>query len=162
MGDYPMKFFSKLSPLLVLIFSLSVFAQQHGKPVYQNKDNVALNGYDAVAYFTEYKAERGSAKFEVIHDGTKYWFRNEKDKSLFTADPQKYLPQYGGYCAFAVGMKNALVGSNPETFKIVDGKLFLFFNDYYQGQPFNTIIPWNNNEKELHMKADKNWQALSK
>jgi len=73
-------------------------------------------------------------------------------------DPSAYQPVYGGYCAFAMAMKGAKVPSDPQTFKIRDGKLYLFFNDYYEGTPFNTIVPWNGNEAEMMAKTNTNWK----
>lgn len=60
-----------------------------------------------------------------------------------------YLPQYDGYCAFAVAKMNKKVAVNPETFRVDDGKLYLFYNDFWKGKPFNTIVPWLNNEAEM-------------
>jgi len=65
----------------------------------------------------------------------KYWFTSDAHKKQFEADPEKYLSQYGGWCAFAIGTKGVKVPSDPKTFKLYNGKLYLFFNDYYQGTP---------------------------
>jgi len=78
------------------------------------------------------------------------------------AEPKKYVPQFGGYCAFAMAMKSAKVPSDPKTFKLHDGKLYLFFNDYYQGTPFNTIIPWNADEQNMLSKANANWKTMQR
>ncbi len=126
-----------------------------------NEDKVAISGYDVVSYFKAYKAERGSKKYSTVYDGVTFYFSNEENKKTFTGDPTLYLPQYGGYCAFAMAAKNAKVPSDPETFKIYDGKLYLFFNDYYEGSPFNTIIPWNGDEANMRTKADANWKAMN-
>ena len=125
-----------------------------------NKDNVAIGGYDVVAYFTQNAALRGAQKHEAQHNGVKYWFASEANKQQFVADPEKYLPQYGGWCAFAMGMKGGKAPSDPNTFKLYNGKLYLFFNDYYQGAPFNTIVPWNGDEANLQKKADANWANM--
>ena len=61
-----------------------------------------------------------------------------------------------------MGMKNAKVESDPESFKLYNGKLYLFFNDYMEGEPFNTIIPWNADEQNAKKMADANWQAMNK
>jgi len=125
--------------------------------VFANADNVALNGYDVVAYFNAYQAMRGSKSFSTTHGGSTYYFSSAENLKSFQEKPDAYLPQYGGYCAFAMAMKGAGVPADPHTFKIHDGKLYLFFNDYYEGQPFNTIVPWNGSEKEMVAKADANW-----
>ncbi len=128
--------------------------------IYSNENNVAINGYDLVAYFNRHEAVRGEEVFSYTSEGKKFYFASAANKDAFKADPQKYLPQFDGYCAFAVAMKNTRVPSDPRTFKLRDGKLYLFFNDYYEGQPFNTIVPWNASETQLLSKAEANWQSL--
>ncbi len=151
----------------LLLFSLLGFAgvtpaQTHKIQINVNKDNVALGGYDVVAYFTQNQALRGSQKYAAQYKGVNFWFTNAEHKKLFLQNPQKYLPQYGGWCAFAMATKGARVPSDPKTFKLYNGKLYLFFNDYYQGTPFNTIIPWNANEANLKQQADANWKKLNR
>lgn len=125
-----------------------------------DKNNVAIGGYDVVSYHTSNAAIRGNNDFVAKHSGTTYYFSNAENLQTFNANPKKYLPEYGGYCAFAMAMKGAAAPTDPETFKIRDGKLYLFFNDFYDGKPFNTIIPWNGSEKEMLSKANANWAKL--
>lgn len=145
--------------LAVLVISTTSFAQAK---VYANDQNVALNGYDVVAYFNQYDAVRGNSGHAVNLAGATYYFSSADNASAFKTNPSAYLPAYGGYCAFAVAMKGAKVPSDPQTFKIRDGKLYLFFNDYYEGTPFNTMIPWNGNESASIAKANTNWKNLNK
>jgi YHS domain-containing protein len=125
-----------------------------------NKDNVANNGYDVVNYFTANSAVRGGSEFSMIHNGATYYFVSAEHLNAFKAAPQKYLPQYDGYCAFAVAKMNQKVSVNPETFRIDDGKLYLFYNDFWEGKPLNTIVPWINNEAEMEKMAAENWRTL--
>jgi YHS domain-containing protein len=118
----------------------------------------AIQGYDAVAYFTLDKAVKGSSKIAFKHLGVTYYFSSEANKKLFEASPSKYEPQYGGWCAFAMGDYGEKVEINPETFKIVQGKLYLFYNAYLN----NTLKSWNKDEKNLKAKADKNWLNIIK
>jgi YHS domain-containing protein len=148
---------------LLLIITLSTImmeANAQTKPVFTDDNQVALGGYDVVNYFTGYEARKGTATHVADHNGVKYYFVSEEHKQMFMAAPDRYLPAYGGYCAFAMGMKNTTVPSNPETFKIYQGKLYVFFNDLYEGQKFNTIIPWNSDEVNIKQRADGNWQAM--
>ena len=126
----------------------------------RTKENVAINGYDAVSYFSNYAAERGSKAHSADYKGSTFYFTSAAHKKEFLTNPQKYVPAYGGYCAFAMGMKNAKVPSNPTTFKVYNGKLYLFFNDYYEGTPFNTIVPWNSDETNMVKKANANWAKM--
>ena len=97
-----------------------------------NDAGVAIGGYDVVAYFTQNVAIRGSKKHGFTHNGTTFYFSSEDHKKQFAENPTQYLPQYGGHCAFAMAVGNGKVPSDPETFKLYDGQLYLFFNDYYE------------------------------
>jgi YHS domain-containing protein len=118
-------------------------------------DGLALQGYDPVAYF-EYKAVKGSANITAIHNGVTYRFISENHKVVFLKDPFHFEPQYGGWCAFAMGDYAKKVEVNPETFKILEGKLYLFYNAYFT----NTLNDWNKNEAVLKGKADQNWNNI--
>ena len=85
-------------------------------------DGVALKGYDPVAYFTDGEATEGSAAYRHEWQGATYRFASAANLELFTADPAKYAPQYGGYCSIAIA-QNAIADIDPERWAIVDGKL---------------------------------------
>jgi len=145
--------------LVVTITATSVHmisAQQ----VFANQDNVANNGYDVVNYFTSNTAARGSKAYSTTHAGATYYFLNTENLQAFKMAPTKYLPQFDGYCSFAVAKMNQKVPVDPETFRIDNGKLYLFYNDFWEGQPFNTIIPWLNDEVNLEKMAMTNWETL--
>ena len=96
-----------------------------------------------VAYFTQHMAVRGGQKISARFHEVDYWFSSSENKSKFQEDSEKFLPQYGGYCSAGVAASNAKAPSDPTTFKLHNGKLYLFYNDYFQGEPLNTIIMWN-------------------
>ncbi len=143
----------------LLLLSCNALIAQGGN-VYANKDNVAIDGYDVVNYFTNYASEKGTKEFSTSYDGSTFYFKNAEHLKMFKANPAQYIPQYGGYCSFAMAEKNAKVYCEPSTFKIRDGKLYLFFNDDYEGQRVNTIVPWNQDETAKIKKADANWAKL--
>jgi YHS domain-containing protein len=150
------KFF--LIGTLALIATILPFGANAQTPVQRKSSfnlekSVAIQGYDPVAYFTLGKAVKGSAKFAAILEGVTYNFSTEANKKLFLASPRKYEPQYGGWCAYAMGETNEKVEIDPGTFKVVNGKLYLFYNAYFN----NTLPKWNANEATLKAKADKNW-----
>lgn len=126
-----------------------------------NEDGVVLGGYDVVAYLEQSEAVRGSAQHSVEHDGVSFWFSSPAHAQLFADSPHTYLPSFGGFCAFAVAAKGALAPADPATFKIRDGELLLFFNDYYEGQPFNTAPMWNKDEQNMYTMAKENWTRLA-
>lgn len=120
-----------------------------------NLDNkVAIRGYDPVAYFKQHKAVKGKKELAASYEGAVYYFATAADKEAFAKNPSGYEPQYGGWCAYAMGSKGEKVEVNPETFKIVDGKLYLFYNAYFN----NTLESWNKDEPNLKKKADANWK----
>src|SRR5690349_18893041 len=86
-----------------------------------DSDGIAIKGYDPVAYFTDDKAVKGDSKFQSSYDGAIYYFVGAEHKSAFDANPAKYTPQFGGFCAFAVS-KNSTAPILPEAFQIVDGR----------------------------------------
>jgi YHS domain-containing protein len=118
--------------------------------------NIAIDGYDPVAYFTQNKAIKGNKKFAVSVDGIIYYCSSQINKDLLVKTPTKYEPQYGGWCAYAMGAKGTKVEIDPETFKIKDGKLYLFYNKTFT----NTLPLWNKDEVNLKTKADENWKII--
>ena len=145
---------------LALLLGVGAMAQSPDRTKQFNLSDghVAINGYDPVAYFTENKAKEGSKSIRTDYKGVTYYFASEKDKNLFIASPAKYEPEYGGWCAYAMGAKGEKVEVDPETFKIVDGKLYLFYNKFFN----NTLKSWNKDEVGLKKKADNNWSSIYK
>ncbi|MBS1490442.1 MAG: YHS domain protein [Bacteroidetes bacterium] len=120
------------------------------------KTGLALQGYDPVAYFVNHKAMKGKNEITTLYEGVVYRFSSDKNKTIFLMNPLNYEPQYGGWCAFAMGAKGEKVEVNPETFKISNGKLFLFYNQFFN----NTLKDWNKDEPSLKTNADRNWKKM--
>ncbi len=117
---------------------------------------VAVSGYDAVAYF-DGQAIAGDPAFSSIHNGGLYHFSSEANKQKFDADPERYIPLYGGYCATAAS-EGKLFGVDRTNFKITgDNRLALF----YRGAGGDTLPQWNENETERRAAADKHWREGS-
>jgi YHS domain-containing protein len=119
------------------------------------KKNIALEGYDPVSFFSN-KPEEGDEDITYTHKGITYYFANTANLARFKSSPDKYEPAYGGWCAFAMGDTGEKVKVDPETFKIIDGKLYLFYNSWGN----NTLKDWNANEKQLKAKANQNWRKI--
>ena len=102
----------------------------------ENKgDTLAVSGYDVVSYFTgDGVPVEGSEDLTVRYQGYDYRFASEDNANAFIEDPAKYAPAYGGYCAWAIGANDALAPGDPEVYEIVDGKLYLNFNEDVQGR----------------------------
>ena len=145
---------SKALFLLLAVFSISFVIGQ--KATVNIKKGIAVQGYDVVSYF-DGKALPGDENFQLTQEGAVYYFSSLENKVLFQAHPEKYLPQYGGFCAFAMAVKGNKVSINPETFEIRDGKLYLFYN---KGRN-NTLEFWQDQGPEdLVKQADRNWKVL--
>ena len=142
--------------ICLVAFSFSVQAQKN-KKFNVSKKSVAVQGYDVVSYFNG-KAALGYEKIQSEYQGVKYYFASLTNKEVFDKNPEYYLPQYGGWCAYAMGIDGSKVKIDPETFKILDKKLYLFYN--FKGN--NTLTPWNKNEASLKSSADDYWNKESK
>jgi YHS domain-containing protein len=146
--------------LLIIVFAANEsFTQTALRTKHFNVEKgVAIQGYDPVAYFTQTKALKGSAQYQFNHEGVIYRFANQTNLVLFKQNPQKYEPQYGGWCAYAMGTSGEKVEIDPETFKVANGRLYLFYHSWVN----NTLIKWNENEGRLLPQADKNWKDTFK
>lgn len=140
--------------------SITMFSQNDAKRIAQfNLDNkVAIQGYDPVAYFKQNKAIKGKDDFTASYMGVTYKFSSAVNKDIFIKNAAIYEPQFGGWCAFAMGDSGDKVKVNPETFKIIDGKLYLFYNAFFN----NTLKSWNKDELNLKAKAENNWKKTYK
>jgi len=114
--------------------------------------SLAVDGYDPVAYFTEGKPVEGRKEFSFEWQGAVWRFASAGNRDLFAAAPEKYAPQYGGYCAWAVS-QGYTADADPEAWKIVGGKLYLNYDKKVQAQ-------WEKDSAGLIVKADQNWPKL--
>lgn len=141
---------------LVISFArLMAQGEEARKAHFNIRKNVALEGYDPVSYFDRKPAE-GKEEFHLLYRGIHYHFASQANRDRFKSDPEKYEPAFGGWCAYAMGATGEKVKVDPETYKIVDGKLYLFY--HFWGN--NTLDDWNKNERQLMMKADQNWKKF--
>ena len=145
----------------ILLLSIATFAVAGmntsvlaGKPqIYTNSSTgIAINGYDPVAYFTVGKPVEGSQKFSHQWRGAKWHFSSEANKAKFAAAPQKYSPQYGGYCAFAVSYGSTAT-TVPEAWTIVDNKLYL-------NNSLGVRSRWKTDIPGYIKKANANWPGV--
>jgi YHS domain-containing protein len=145
-----------ISVFIVGSSAISSGAQSDG-PARQKQFNLekglAIQGYDPVAYFLSGKAVEGSASHSFTHQQVTYRFASVANLETFRKDPEKYEPAYGGWCAYAMGATGEKVEIDPETFKVKDGRLYLFYHSTFN----NTLPKWNKDEANLQKKADQNW-----
>ena len=119
------------------------------------KNGSALEKYDPVSYHTG-KPVKGKNTYLLKYKSVVYQFSSQANLDKFKAEPAKYEPAYGGWCAYAMGSSGEKVEVDPETYKIINGKLYLFYNAFFN----NTLIDWNKSELTLKKKADTNWKTI--
>lgn len=124
---------------------------------YNLKKGYVAKGYDVVSYFNG-EAREGDKAYTTTYDSVDFKFSSQENLNTFLLSPEKYIPQYGGYCAYAIAVNSKKVDINPKTFEIRDNKLYLFYNSW----GVNTLKKWQeNNVKGLQKKADYNWEAIN-
>lgn len=155
----------------IIILFVAILGTAHANPLFSqaqlspeaiaahiNKDkkHIALAGYDPVSYFTANQPLEGNKDLAFSHGGVIYLFASKANLSTFKSNPEAYLPQYGGWCAYAMGQNGEKVKVDPLTYKIVGKKLYLFYNF----RATNTLDFWNKDEKSLKKEADVYWQRI--
>ena len=137
--------------LVLSILFISVVSYAQNTEIFSNKKG-AINGYDAVAYFKESKPVKGDTQFNYQWKDANWYFSSKENLETFKANPEQYVPQYGGYCAYGTS-EGHKAPTEPDAWTIVDGKLYLNYNK-------DVKVLWNKNQSELIKKADANWVEL--
>ena len=137
---------------LTLSLAITPLAQAAEKPVNAHRRGIALKGYDTVAYFTTGEPTKGPAEFTHAWNGATWWFGSAEHRDLFAAAPEKYAPQFGGYCAWAVS-NGYTAPVDPPAWKIVAGRLFLNYNAGVRRK-------WEADEANRIRLGDANWPAV--
>ncbi|MGJ8654073.1 MAG: YHS domain-containing (seleno)protein [Opitutaceae bacterium] len=124
------------------------------------KKQLMLQGYDVVSYQQEGGPKEGSRDYQAEYKGVLYYFVSEANKATFLAEPERYEPLYGGWCAYAMldGEKTEV---NPESYKVVEGRLLVFYDGFWG----DTLKLWNEFEEQdsaLIKKADAAWETILK
>ncbi|MCG8571036.1 MAG: YHS domain protein [Spirochaetes bacterium] len=138
--------------LLFFIFLFSTCSKEP-KPYYYQEKGIVIAGYDTVAFFTQNRAIKGSSQHQVTWDNGVWYFSSEQNKELFLASPADYVPQYGGYCAWAMSKGN-FSKVDPVYWKIHENKLYLNYNK-------NITQKWLKNIPGFIENADMHWKKLS-
>ena len=148
MGDLSRRCF--VSAAMAVAFCCGNAAAQNMSPIAGQR--VALKGYDPISYFTDGKPEKGSSEFTFAFDDTTYWFKNAEHRDKFIADPERYAPQFDGFCALQLS-RGLKVEADPEAWTITNGKLYVFSGKggvpKFQEQPV-----------AIAEKAGENWHQL--
>lgn len=142
-----------MKKLLTVLFAFVALAQvlAQSSEVFVT-DEGAIQGYDAVAYFKEGKPLKGKSEFSTLWNGAQWSFSSKQNLEMFKSNPEKYAPQYGGYCAYGTS-EGHKAPTQPDAFTIVNGKLYLNYNK-------DVRTEWSKNKKERILQADKNWPTV--
>lgn len=116
---------------------------------------LGAKGYDVVAYFTDGKSVQGTVDFEAVYGGVTWRFASQEHLDSFKADPAKYAPQYGGFCAWGVAQGKLFDVDPVNGWKIVDGRLYMNFND-------DILVLWAKDIPGNLAKSEANWPALNR
>jgi len=136
--------------LVMLVVTTVLYSQ---KPIYNTQNDYVADGYDVVAYFSN-EALKGKEEYIFIYEDVRFKFINKENLTTFKMNPGKFIPQYGGWCAYAIALKNKKVGIDPKTFEVRGGKLYLFYNS----KLINTHKKWLAKKPKLLIhKANVNW-----
>lgn len=144
----------------ILSSAISSIAQNEATRISQfnlGEGNLAVQGYDVVSYFMG-SPTKGKKSLAYKLDGVVYWFTTTDNLELFKKQPEKFEPAYGGWCAYAMGDTGEKIKIDPKTYKIIDGRNYLFYNFYFN----NTLIDWNEDEKGFKKKAEVAWEIFVK
>ena len=136
-----------MAMLMAVVMAQKVYAHNTN-----DVSHVAIGGYDPVAYFDAGKPMRGNGYHTATYNGATYLFSSKGHQEKFTANPEKYAPQYGGFCAYGVAVGKKFF-SNPKRWKIVDGKLYLNLDKDIQKT-------WNKDISGYIAKAETNWADI--
>jgi YHS domain-containing protein len=119
------------------------------------KNSIAIEGFDPVSYF-DGKPQEGKSELSFNYKAVTYLFSSPSNLNKFKSSPDKFEPAYGGWCAYAMGENGEKVKIDPETYTILDGRLYLFYN--FWGN--NTLKDWKKDERKLQEAGDHNWKKL--
>ena len=144
--------FRILAFLAAALFAAPAMAASPAPAVYTAADGLGAKGYDPVAYFTEGKPVKGSASHQLEWGGAKWRFASAAALKAFKADPARFAPQFGGYCAWAVS-QHYLAPGDPNHWKVVDGKLYLNANARAKQL-------WEADQAEAIKRGHGNWPAV--
>jgi hypothetical protein len=133
-----------------------VGAEARNQSLNADDTGLAIEGYCPVAYLESNEAQMGERRYRY-ESGATFHFTSKRARDTFSAQPEKYLPAYGGWCAYAMATENRKVKSNPQAFKVIGGRAYLFQKDPTK----DALALWEQgNEGELIKKADEFWNSL--
>jgi len=153
-NEMPSRMISTACAALVLAALIAQSVRAESASDVNQIDGIALHGFDPVAYFTQNKALKGEAQLTTVYKGVTYEFASKEDQATFQGNPEMYVPQFGGFCAFAVS-KGVKADIDPHAFAINDGKLYVNYSE-------RALQAYQKDIKGNTEKADHNWPEVAK
>ncbi|HAP31171.1 MAG TPA: YHS domain protein [Flavobacteriales bacterium] len=147
----------KLYILFFLFFSISTYSQNDNIHLNLNKKNIAIDGYDLVSYFKLNDSKTGKKEFKYTYQAAHYFFSSESHMQSFKINPKKYLPKFGGWCAFSMAKDGKKERVDPKSFLIIDGELYLFYEYYFKDKREK----WLESKSDLTKQAEQNWKKIT-
>lgn len=144
----------RFGSLAAVTLILAALGSQARAGEFYEPDGVAIRGYDPVAYVTEHKPVKGSSRFTVFYLGSLFHFASAAHRDAFLREPERYAPQYGGYCAYGTA-KGYKAKTDPEAFSIVNDKLYLNYSLAVRER-------WQEGLPDIVAAGDRNWPAVSR
>ena len=152
-----MKLYFSILSIWFLAFAAQADTQYQRQKHYNLKGGIALQGYDPVSYFSG-KPKKGDTTHIYSKSGVTYHFSSAENLREFKSNPTKYEPAYGGWCAYAFAVKAGKVRVNPKSYKIIKGRIYLFYKSVLWG---DTLKSWNSESEESQLKiAQSEWRKL--
>lgn len=142
--------------IIVFLLSNATMAGEKAHQANVDKSGLILKGYDPVSYFKSSHPQKGDAKFQTSYKGAVYYFVNNENKEEFLKAPNKYAPQFKGWCAYAVADSKSKVDIDPENYLVQDGRLLLFYKGFWG----DTRKKWKKDPAGFLKTADKNWPEV--
>lgn len=142
---------------LISIFTITTNAQVVNEHLNINKKQIAVDGYDLISYFLENEAVTGKKEFNYTYKGAHYFFSSEKHLKIFKTNPAKYLPKFGGWCAYYMAKNGKKERVDSKSFLIIDGHLYLFYEYFFNDKKEK----WLESEIDLREQAEQNWKKIN-
>lgn len=142
---------------LLIISAITTNGQANNEHLNLNKKQIAVDGYDLVSYFLNNDAETGKKEFKYTYKEANYYFSSENHLKIFKISPTKYLPKFGGWCAYTMAKSGEKERVDPKSFLIIDDRLYLFYEYFFNDKKEK----WLESKKDLRQQAEQNWRKIN-
>lgn len=144
----------KILVIILMLNFLGAYSLSKEAP-YNLRNEKFIGGHDPVSYIVDNQAVPGRESIYYEYDGIKFYFTSAAHKEIFIKDPRRFIPEYKGWCAYAMAIDGELVDVDPKKFKVIDGKIYLFYNGFWA----DTLKKWNTEDDRTQIQnANQHWK----